>query len=136
LIHINERGGDQVYRRGERQEDVMSETSSALPQADTAQQALEMAQRGLGAAADVQRELSAVCEQTGKTWAQRLQEEFNFCSDAMAGFAAARSGPEFLNAYSQCLGQRFRMAAEDAQHLFQDWLDVSQAFTRPFLGGR
>jgi hypothetical protein len=114
----------------------MSETTSASSQADTAQQALGIAQRGLDAAAGVQSELLAVCEQTGKAWAQRLQAEFNFCSDAMAELAAARSGPEYLNVYSQCLGRRFRMAAEDAQHLFQDCLDASQAFTRPFLGGR
>jgi hypothetical protein len=114
---------------------MMSETSSALPQADAAQM-FGMAQLGLGAAADVQKELLAICQQSGRTWAERVQAEFNFCSDAMAELAGARSGSEFLNLYTQCLGRRFRMAADDAQHLFQDWLNASQALTLPFLGGR
>jgi hypothetical protein len=58
----------------------------------------------------------------------------NFCYDSMAELAGARSGQEYLNAYSHCLGHRFRMAAEDAQHLFQDCLHASQALARPFLG--
>ena len=69
-------------------------------------------------------------------WAGRVQAEFSFCSNTMAELAGARSGTDFLNLYLQCLGRRFRMAADDAQHLFQDWLTASQALTLLFLGGR
>jgi hypothetical protein len=112
---------------------MMSESPSVLPQADAAQQVLGMGQLGLDAAADVQKEQLAICRQSGRAWAERVQTEFNFWSDAIAELAGARSGTEFLNLYSQCLGRRFRMAADDAQHLFQDWLNASQAPTRPFL---
>jgi hypothetical protein len=114
----------------------MSGSSSALPQADAARQVLGKVQLGLDAAVDVQKELLAVCQQFGRAWAERVQTEFNFWSDAMAELAGARSGSEFMNLYSQCLGRRFRMAADDAQHLFQDWLNASQVPTRPFLSGR
>jgi hypothetical protein len=86
-------------------------------------------------AADMQSEVLAACEQAGRLWAERFQSEIALCSESMAELAAARSASEFMDAYSHCLARRFRMAADDAQRLYRNYLQLTQAFARPFMGG-
>jgi NAD(P)-dependent dehydrogenase (short-subunit alcohol dehydrogenase family) len=48
---------------------------------------------------------------------------------------STRSVPEAIEAYGECLSAQMKMTAEDGQHLFNDWQQVTQKVTKSLGNG-
>ena len=75
---------------------------------------------------DLQKNLLVTCEEIGEEWASRLQYEAGLWSELMGKLAAARSAPDFVGAYSDCLSRRLRMVGDDSQRLGEHYQRMTQ----------
>jgi Phasin protein len=75
---------------------------------------------------DLQKNLLATCEEIGEEWASRLQYEAGLWSELMGKLAAARSAPDFVGAYSDCLSRRLRMVGDDSQRVVEHYQRMTQ----------
>ena len=74
----------------------------------------------------LQRDLLMTCEEIGEEWTSRLQSEVALWSDLIGKLASARSAPECVHAYSDCLSQRLQMAEDDSRRVVEDYQRVAQ----------
>lgn len=79
--------------------------------------------------ADLQSELLEVYEQTSRGWLARVQAEVDLWSRLATKLPAARSVPEAMQAYQECISQRMQMAAEDGRRLSEDCQKIVQTIT-------
>ena len=87
------------------------------------------------AAVTLQKELLEAYEQASRDWLARVQSEVALWAELGSKMATTRSVPQALQAYSECISQQMKMTAEDAQHLFNDWQQVTQKVTRSWRNG-
>jgi hypothetical protein len=83
----------------------------------------------------LQKELLEAYEQASRDWLARVQSELALWSDLGKKLASTRSVPEAIEAYRECLSAQMKMTAEDGQHLFNDWQQVTQKVTKSFGNG-
>ena len=109
-------------------------TSSSATQTET-MQFLKPAQARVEAVLALQKELLETYEQSSRDWLARVQTEAALWSDLAKKLVATRSVPEALEAYGECLSAQMKMTAEDGQHLFNDWQQVTQKVTKSLGNG-
>jgi Phasin protein len=83
----------------------------------------------------VQKELLEAYEQASRAWLARVKSEMDLWSEVGAKLAAARSAPEAMSVYQECVGQRMQMAAEDGRRLFDECQKITQKITRSASNG-
>ena len=82
------------------------------------------------AAIALQQELFEAYAQASHAWLSRVRSEAALWSDLAANLTATRSVPEILDAYTKCVSQQMKMAAEDGQHLLNDCQEITQKITK------
>jgi hypothetical protein len=98
-------------------------------------QFLKPAQEQVEAALALQKELLEAYEQASRDWIARVQSELALWSDLGKKLVSTRSVPEAIEAYGECLSAQMKMTAEDGQHLFNDWQQVTQKVTKSLGNG-
>ena len=98
-------------------------------------QFLKPAQEQVDAALALQKELLEAYEQASRDWLARVQSELALWSDLGKKLVSTRSVPEAIEAYGECLSAQMKMTAEDGQHLFNDWQQVTQKVTKSLGNG-
>jgi hypothetical protein len=93
-------------------------------------QFLKPAQDQVQATLAVQKQLLEAYEQASRDWLARVQSEFALWSDLGKKLVSTRSVPEVIEAYGECLSAQMKMTAEDGQHLFNDWQQITQKVTK------
>jgi len=83
----------------------------------------------------MQKELLGAYEQINRAWVARVKAEADFWSDLATKVSGARSVPDALGAYQQCLVQRMQMAAEDGRRLVDDSQKMMTTITRAMSNG-
>ena len=100
-----------------------------------AQSFLKPGQERVQAALALQKELLETYERASRDWLARMQSEAALWSNLAKQLVATRSVPEALEAYGECLSAQMKMTAEDGQHLFNDWQQVTQKVTKSLGNG-
>jgi hypothetical protein len=83
----------------------------------------------------LQKELLDMCDQASRDWLARIKAEAELWSELAAKLTAARSVPEAVESYQQCISQRMKMVTQDAQRLSDDYGSFMQKFTRSLNNG-
>ncbi len=86
-------------------------------------------------AAALQREFLSACEEANRQWTSRLQSEAALWSELMAKLTAARSAPEFFEAYSKGMSQRLQMTMEDSRQMVEDYQKTAQKLLNAMANG-
>jgi hypothetical protein len=68
----------------------------------------------------MQKGLLDAYEEISRAWLARVKSESEFWSELAAKVSGARSVPDALGAYQQCVAQRMQMAAEDGRQVVED----------------
>jgi hypothetical protein len=84
---------------------------------------------------DLQGQILEAYEQMSRAWLARMGSEAAASSELAMKLRNARSLPESLEIYTNCLSQMTQMAVEDGQHLFNDWQHVAQIITNTLSNG-
>ena len=82
-----------------------------------------------------QRELLETYDRTSRAWLARAQSEVDLWSGLAAKLRTARSVPEAMQTYQECIAQRIRMAAEDGRQLSEDCQKIMQTITTSLTNG-
>ena len=69
---------------------------------------------------NVQKELIAAYEEAGRSWIERVKAEVDLWSNLAAKLSASDSAPDRMEACSETVAQRMKMAAEDGQRLLEE----------------
>jgi hypothetical protein len=86
-------------------------------------------------AAATQKELLDAYQQATRHWIDRTQAEMNIWANLGSKLATTRSFSEGSAAFAECVSQQMKMTAEDAQHLLNDYQQMTQKFTQSLNGG-
>jgi len=78
----------------------------------------------------VQKELLEEYGQISHAWLERVKSETALWSELAAKISGARSVPDALSAYQECVAQRMQIAAEDGRRIFEDSQKIVNAITR------
>ena len=81
------------------------------------------------AALALQNELLASYEEASRAWLTRMQSQFTLWSGLAAKMTATNSVPEALEAYTKCVSESIKMAAEDGQRLAEETQKTALKFT-------
>jgi hypothetical protein len=94
----------------------------------TAEDFVNMSQQQIASIMEVQKEITACCEQTVRGWADRIKLEFDLASAFATKLRGAKSVPESGHIYQEWLGHRMKLSADEGQELmgdFQRFLNAS-----------
>lgn len=78
----------------------------------------------------MQKELLDAYDQAGRDWWARVKSEAELWSALAAKLADTRSLPDAMQSYQECVSQRMKMAAQDAQWLSEECGNIVQKFNR------
>jgi len=92
-------------------------------------------QQQTDAAMALQKELLDSYDQAGRAWLARVQSEVALWSDLATKLSATRSVPEALEAYSKCVSERMKMAADDGARLAEEAQEITQKLARSLGNG-
>ena len=81
-------------------------------------------------AATAQKELLDACQQATHHWLDRMQSEMALWANLGSKLATTRSIPEAYEVYGKYVSQQMKMSTEDAQHLLNDWQQMTQKVTQ------
>lgn len=83
----------------------------------------------------LQKELLDAYDQASREWLARVKSESELWSALAAKLAETRSIPDAVRSYQECVSQRLRMAAEDAQRLSNESGSLMQKINRSLTNG-
>jgi hypothetical protein len=83
----------------------------------------------------MQREILQAYEQISRRWLERVKTEADLWAELAAKVSRARSVPDALTAYQECVAQRMQMVADDGRRIFEDSQKVMSTITRAMPGG-
>ena len=86
----------------------------------------EMGKQRIEGFVNAQTELLEKLQESNRQWFDRMQSEANLASEFASKLTAARSIPDAMTACQEWASRRFKMMAEDREHLLSD----CQKFTR------
>jgi Phasin protein len=112
----------------------MATKGSGSP-SETAATFMHMGQEQAGAAASLQKEMLEAYEKSSRAWLARMQSEVGLWSELAAKLASTRSMSEAFEAYTKCVSQQMQMTAEDAQHVINDYHQITQRITKSLSSG-
>jgi hypothetical protein len=78
----------------------------------------------------MQKDLVDAYEQINRAWLERVKSEADLWSELAAKMSGARSLPDAMSAYQECVAQRMQMAAEDGRRIFEDSQRMMGTITR------
>jgi erythromycin esterase-like protein len=81
-----------------------------------------------------QKELLASYEEVSRVWLARMQSQYALWSDLASKMTSTRSVPEAFEAYTKCVSESIKMAAEDGQRLAEEAQKTALKMTKS-LGG-
>jgi Phasin protein len=96
----------------------------------TQQSILELGKERTDAMLSMQKEVLDAYEQASRDWLARVKSEVELWSRLAAKLAGTRSVPDAMQSYQECISQRMRMAADDAQRLSDECGSVIQRVSR------
>ena len=76
-----------------------------------------------------QEQLLACYEEASRAWFTQMQSQFTLWSGLPAKMTATHSVPEALEAYTKCVSESIKMAAEDGQRLAEETQKTALKFT-------
>ena len=83
----------------------------------------------------LQKELLDRCEQASRDWLTRLKSETELWSGLATKLAGTRSVPDAIQSYQECISQRVKMAAADAQRMSDEYGSIMQKINRSLTNG-
>ena len=83
-----------------------------------------------------QKILMESCEESMRTWFERVQTEASLWSELPAKMAASGSPAKALEAYSDCVSRQMQMSVEDGQQLLDDYRRIARRVVDSFGGDR
>jgi Phasin protein len=83
----------------------------------------------------MQKELLGAYEQISRAWLERVKTEADLWSELANKISGARSVPDALDAYRECVAQRMQMAADDGRRLFDDTQKMMSTITQAMSKG-
>ena len=83
----------------------------------------------------LQREMLEAHDRISRAWLARAQSEVDLWSGLAAKLRTARSVPEAMQTYQECIAQRIQMAAEDGRQLSEDCQKIMQTITTSLTNG-
>ena len=111
------------------------ETTASIAAKADVQSFLNWGQGRTDAALALQKDLLASYEEASRAWLARVQSEVALWSDLASKLTATRTGPEVFEAYSQCVSQRMKMAADDGRLLADEAQQITQNITKSLGNG-
>ena len=108
--------------------------SAAIATKPDMSQFLEFGKGRTEAMLKAQKELLDEYQAATHTWAARVKSEVQLWSDLAAKVTASHSIPEGLEAYRDFASQRFQMAIEDGQRLFDEGQKMMSMLTKSANG--
>jgi hypothetical protein len=112
----------------------MAETKGSTPMG--AVPFMNWGQEQSQAALALQKEVLASYEEASRAWLTQMQSQVTLWSGLPAKMTATHSVPEALEAYSKCVSESIKMAAEDGQRLAEETQKTTRNFTKSFGGAR
>jgi hypothetical protein len=91
---------------------------------------LELGEAQTEAMLAMHRELLGAYEQISRAWLERVKTEADLWSELANKISGARSVPDALDAYRECVAQRMQMAADDGRRLFDDTQKMMNTITQ------
>ena len=82
-----------------------------------------------------QKELLDAYEQASRHWIDRTQTEMALWANLGSNLTTTRSPYEGYEALAKCISQQMKMTAEDAQHLLNDYQQMTQKVTHSWNNG-
>jgi hypothetical protein len=110
------------------------DTSSSAAQQMPAE-LLKLGESQAEAMAAMQKELLGTYEQISRAWLERVKAEADLWSELAGKISGARSVPDALEAYRDCVAQRMQMAADDGRKLFDDAQKMMNTLTKTMSKG-
>jgi Phasin protein len=83
----------------------------------------------------MQKELLDAYDQASRAWLARIKSEADLWSELATKLAGTRSLPEAIQSYQECVSQRMKIAADDAQRLSDECGNIMQKFGRSMTNG-
>jgi predicted phage tail protein len=83
----------------------------------------------------MQKELLDTYDQASRVWLARIKSEADLWSELATKLAGTRSFPDAIQSYQECVSQRMKIAAEDAQRLSDEYGNIMQKFSRSMNNG-
>ena len=80
----------------------------------------EMSKQRIEDFVNAQTELLEKLQESNRQWFDRMQSEANLASEFASKLTAARSIPDAMTACQEWANRRFKMMAEDREHLLSD----------------
>jgi hypothetical protein len=111
------------------------ETTASIAAKADVQSFLNWGQGRTDAALALQKDLLASYEEASRAWLARVQSEVALWSDLASKLTATRTVPEAFEAYSQCVSQRMKMAADDGRLLADEAQQITQNITKSLGNG-
>ena len=96
---------------------------------------MEQEKKSAHQAAATQKELLDAYEQASRYWIDRTQSEMTLWANLGSKLGTTRSAPEAYEAFGKCVSQQMKMTAKDAQHLLNDYQQMTQKITQSLNNG-
>lgn len=130
-----------IQQRKEKEEEfcVMVVKEAARPtttRMDPSPFPLNWAQEQTGSILNLQKAILESYEEASQAWMARLQSEVSLWSDLANKLSGTRSVPEMLDAYTKCISQRMKMAADDGNRLVDEAQQITQKVAQSINNGR
>ena len=110
--------------------------NEAMAAAEQAQSSiLKVGKERTEAMLGMQKELLETYDQASRAWLARVKSEADLWSELATKLAGSRSLPDAMQSYQQCVSQRMKMAAEDAQRLSDECGSIMQKISRSMTNG-
>jgi len=114
-------------------DDKLTESMAAAESAQTSM--FKFGKERTEATLGIQRELLDTYDQASRDWLARVKSESELWSALAAKLAETRSIPDAMRFYQECVSQRLKMAAEDAQRLSNECGSFMQKINRSLTNG-
>jgi hypothetical protein len=96
---------------------------------------LNWGQERTEAALALQKDVLAAYDEASRVWLARLQSEVALWSDLATKLGTTRTVPEALEAYTKCVSQRMKMAADDGRLLADEAQQIARKIKKSLGNG-
>jgi len=115
---------------------VIDKLNESMAAAESAQMSIfKFGKERTEALLGIQKELLDAYDQASRDWLVRVKSESELWSALAARLAETRSVPDAVQSYQECVSQRVKMAAEDAQRFSNECGSLMQRINRSLTNG-
>jgi hypothetical protein len=113
-----------------------SKPNEAMAATGSAQLSIfKLGKEGTDAMLSMNKEVLDAYDQVSRDWLARITSEVDLWSRLAANLAGTRSVPDAMQLYHECISQRMKMAADDAQQLSDGCGSIIQRISRSMTNG-